>query len=129
MNIKNIFNNPRKLHKIPNSMIIVENTKTRVFRYIPKKNIPFDSFEQKFDGSWLHILGCDLQGKLWPIDRENVDDQEITPTDVYVAKNCAEEVNEVYGLSMSMTNKIKLGIFVGLCILIVIAFIFIIPLA
>lgn len=107
-------------------MIIVERTLLRVFRCVPERLIPFESYAQNYGGKWLHILGCDLNGKLWPIDKDNVDNTNITPTDVYVAKNCAEEVNEVYGLSMSLSQKIKLGIFIGICILILVVIFFLV---
>ncbi len=105
--------------KAPNAMIIVERTRKRIFRYVSEKCIPSDSFEKDFKGKWIHVLGCDLMGKLWPLEMPPVVEGRM-PTDLFMAKHCAEEVNEVYGLSNPLTEKIKLGILVGLCIAILI---------
>lgn len=104
----------RKRRKKPNSMIVVEKTKKRIFRYVPEKYIPTNSFEKDYKGRWLHILGLDLDSKFWPIEGLKAVEGRM-PTDLFMAKHCAEEVNEVYGLSMSTTEKIKIGILVGLC--------------
>lgn len=122
--------------KRPNAMVIVERTKKRIFRYVPERYIPSNSFGKDYqdnrsnflvgvirnfilgapkqDGR-LHILGLDLTSKFWALENPAVVDKE-APTDFYVAKHCADEVEEVYGLSMPMSEKIKIGILVGLCI-------------
>lgn len=122
MNVDRLINVIRKLFKKqtfkrvkrPNAMIVVENLKKRIFRYIPEKYIPSNSFEQEYEGKWLHILGLDMEGKFWPIERPKPAEGRM-PTDLYMAKHCADEVEEVYGLSMSFTEKIKIGVLVGLC--------------
>jgi hypothetical protein len=98
----------------PNAMIADLKSKKRIFRCIPENEIPESSFEIKYDNLWMHLL-IKEDDKYRPIDKENVADKTITPTDIYVAKNCAEEVREVYGISMPLTEKIKWGIFIGIC--------------
>lgn len=105
--------------KVPNVMVVNRLKKNRTFLNIPERLIPDNSFVQKYDNEWMHLLILDkVDGKIQfsIIDKENVDDKEISPTDVYVAKNCADEVREVYGISMTTTEKIKWGIFIGLCV-------------
>jgi len=102
--------------KKPNAMIVDTKDKKRIFRHIEDTSIPGDSFEKKYDGLWMHLLILE-DGKYRPIDEDDVDDKDITPTDVYVAKNCAEEVREVYGISMPLTERIKWGIFIGICVI------------
>lgn len=114
----NIFSKNNK-RKIPNSMIIVETTRKRIFRYVPEKYIPSNSFVKLFKGEWLHILGLARDGKFWPIERVAAVEGRM-PTDLFMAKNCAEEVNDVYGLSLPTIEKVKLGVFVGLCVAILI---------
>jgi len=98
----------------PNAVIVVERTKKRIFRRVNPKYIPVSSFEKRFNGSRLHILGLDLKGELWPIEPPLPKDGRF-PVDLFMAVHCADEVNEVYGLSMPMSEKIKLGILAGLC--------------
>lgn len=100
-------------HKNINAMIVVENTKTRIFRHVPEKHIPKTSFLKDYGGLWLHVLGL-TAGEFWPILRPAPQDGR-TPTDLYVAKHCANEVNEVYGMSMPLSQKIAIGLLVGLC--------------
>lgn len=136
----------RRLKKTAcNAMIVVERKRKRIFCNVPREKLPANSFERNYYGEWIHVLGLDLSGKLWPIGIEEAkpvkDESETSgsedtgneskskkdnhsngrnhlPTDLYMAKHCATEVEEVYGISMPLTEKIKLGIFVGLCILI-----------
>jgi len=103
-----------------NAMIFVERTKKRIFRYLPDKNIPMESFPRDHKKGRLHVLGLDLEGKLWAIAPPLIVKAHETPTAVFIAKHCAEEVNEFYGLSSSMMQKIKLGIFGGLIFAIII---------
>lgn len=106
-----------------NVMIVRQSTKLRIFRNIPEEFIPSDSFEKEYKGSWIHVLGLqeiekEDKGKeyrFWPIEVEPAE-EGMSPTDLYMAKNCAEEVNEWYGMSQPLVEKIKLGIFFGLCI-------------
>ena len=96
-----------------NAMIIVESTKKRIFRHVPKRVIPKDSFEREYNGQHIHILGLDLLGKLWPITVPPKIVKNELPTDLFQAKHCAPEVDAVYGLSSSTIQKIKIGILVG----------------
>jgi len=105
--------------RIPNAMIIIEKSKTRVFRYVRPKFIPSDSFSKNYDGQWLHILGLDLEGKLWSIVRGSAVEGRM-PTDLFMANNCAAEVNDVFGMSIPTIEKIKIGVLVGLCIAIIV---------
>lgn len=110
----------RNGHKDPNAMIVVERTKQRVFRHVPRKHIPKNSFVKDYRGEWMHLLGLDEKGNLWPLVRPEPNEGRM-PTDLYMAKHCANEVNEVYGMSMPMSHKIAIGLLVlfGFGILIV----------
>ncbi len=105
----------------PNAMLVVERLKKRMFRYVRPEFIPRDSFEKEYKGKWFHILGVDLKGQFWPIDSPDAVEGRM-PTDLFMAQNCAEEVNEVYGISSTTLQKIGIGILVafGIGILIVI---------
>lgn len=109
-----------ELQKDANAMIIDEKKKKRIFRHLEDNEIPQDSFEKKYKGEIYHFLGKDLEEKYWVIDTmpEMVIGQ--APIDLYIAKHCAEEVAEVFGLSASWRERIKIGVFVVLIILIVI---------
>lgn len=99
----------------PNAMIVVESTKKRIFRYVPPQYIPSSSFEKLHDKKWLHVLGLDSKGQFWPIECSGATEGRM-PTDLYMAIHCADEVEEVYGISMPTLNKIQIGIIVG-CII------------
>ncbi|MDD5511753.1 MAG: hypothetical protein PHI12_13220 [Dehalococcoidales bacterium] len=118
--------NFKKLYADANAMIVVERTKKRIFRKIPEKLIPVDSFKQNYEGRWLHILGLDLKKKFWTIAAHISMEEGKSPLDLWIAKHCAEEVRETYGLSSSWGQKIKLGVFVGLIIGIIIVTFFIV---
>jgi hypothetical protein len=98
--------------KKPNAMLIVERTKKRIFRYIDPRRIPVDSFEKNYGRQDLHVLGVDPKGRLWTIRPPAVASGR-SPTDLFMAVNCADEVNEVYGMSMPFAHKIGLGVIVG----------------
>ena len=110
----------RELQKNANAMVIDEKTKKRTFRHLEGADIPSDSFEKEYKGKIFHILGKDLDGKYWPIDIPREMTSGEAPVDLYVAKHCAEEVEEVFGLSTSTMQRIKIGVFVVLIIMIVI---------
>jgi hypothetical protein len=103
-----------------NAMIVVESTKKRILRHIPDKYIPRDSFPRDYGNLRLHILGLNLNGKFWTITSHADMIENESPTDLFMAKHCATEVEEVYGLSMPTSEKIKLGLFVLIIIAIVI---------
>lgn len=103
-------------HKNPNCMIIDERTHTRMFRYVENKYIPVGAGMRDYLNKSLYFLGLDLNHKFWLIDVPRKIIEGETPTDLFIAKHCATEVEEVYGLSMPTLQKVKLGIFVGLCI-------------
>lgn len=127
---------------IPNAMIFVEKTKLRVFRRIRPCFIPDDSYPRDYGGMELHVLKLKRETLLGdfvddgvegrkqfqlnkqaftPLFAPRVDgESNQSPTDLYIALHCAEEVDEVYGMSLPLTEKIKLGIFVGLIIAILI---------
>lgn len=121
--------------KESNAMIVVERVKKRYFRNLKTHYIPHDSFEKEYEGQWLHIVGLDTvyeDGKakleFWTI-KPRKHAQGKSPTDAFIALNCADEVAEYYGLSMPTMQKIKIGILVGLCIGILITIFLIIPMA
>ncbi len=104
----------------PNAMIVVESDKKRIFRYIEPTGIPSDSFEKKYQGKWMHILGQLPDGKYWVI-KPNPPEEGRLPTDLYMALHCADEVNTVYGMSMPVSHMIGIGMLVlfGICDLVV----------
>lgn len=107
-------NKVKRRRQRPNAMIIVENRKMRIFRYVNPKHIPSNSFEKDYKGHWMHLLGLDTGGHFWPIESLSPKEKRM-PTDLFMAKNCAEEVNEVFGMSMSTSTKIGIGLLVFLC--------------
>jgi hypothetical protein len=116
---KNTTNTINKNQK-PNAMIFDEKTKTRIFRFIEEKDIPIDSFPRDHKINRLYVLGLDLAGKYFAIAPPTKVKSQETPTAVFIAKHCAEEVNEFYGLSSSMMQKIKIGILVAAIIAVII---------
>jgi len=98
-----------------NAMVVIEKTKERDFQHVLDDKIPSDSFEQDYKGKWLHILGLDLNNEYWTLEPISPEEGSM-PTDLFMAKHCADEVNEVYGNGMPTSEKIKLGILVGLCV-------------
>lgn len=122
MNIRNLLirvKANKNGHKPINSQIVVERTRKRIFRHVPERMIPFASIPRESHFGKIHTLGLNLKGQFWPIlqPAETIDGD--LPPDFYIAKNCAQEVEEVFGLSIPMLEKIKIGVFVGLCIAIV----------
>jgi len=103
----------------PNAMIVVEKTKKRIFRRVPERYLPSDSFVKQYEKKWLHVLGLDKQGNFWAI-MPNPAEANRMPGDLYMAKNCADEVEDCYGLSIPIVEKVKWGIFIGLIIAILI---------
>lgn len=125
---------------LPNAMVINESTRKRTFRYVPDEDIPSSSFAKDYSdnrgGFWvhtirwiigkkskqydrLHILGLDLENNYWAIVSPSAEEGK-GPADLYMAKHCADEVDDVYGLSMPVTEKIKIGILIFLCFAIMI---------
>ena len=104
----------------PNVMLVVERTRKRVLRHIPIRYIPRDSCPRDYGNLRLHVLGLDLAGKLWSIFPYRKMIENETPTDLFMAKHCAAEVQQVYGIDTPWSEKIKLGIFAGLIIVILI---------
>lgn len=100
-------------------MVVVAKTRTRILRDVPIDEIPKDSFEKKYRGKWLHTLRLDLENKLHPINRPSPVVGR-TPIDLYMAKNCADEVLMTYGLSMPFNAKVGIGLAVGMGIAILI---------
>lgn len=110
----------------PNAMIVCEKKKTRGFDYVKPEYIPEDSFERmyngvvrKYNGWWLHVLAMDAEGNFRTIRGQDAKEGE-SPTDLFIAHNCAPEVAEVYNMSMPLINKVGLGILVALSIVIII---------
>lgn len=101
-------------------MIIVEATKKRILRYVPERLIPKASFARYYKNYFIHVLGLDLSGELWPIKSPDKLTENESPIDLFMAKHCAAEVEEVYGLSIPTSEKIKLGIFCVICVAIIV---------
>jgi hypothetical protein len=112
--------NLKKLRQNANALIVVEKWHKAILRRIPTKLIPQDSFEKDYQGHQVHILGLNLQKKLWTITPHPTLVLNQSPLDLWIAKNCAEEVRETYGISSTTWQKIKVGVFVGLIIGIII---------
>lgn len=112
--IKNI-----KKHAI-NAMIIIERKKERVFGYVPPHLIPANSYLQLHNGRMVHWLGLDMNNEFWVIDEPQAVKDRM-PGGLFVATNLTRDlVKKVYGTHSDMVEKIKLGIFVGLIIAILI---------
>lgn len=98
-----------------NAMIVLEKRRMRVLRHVRPKFIPKESFEVEYKGRWIHLLGLDMQGKFFPITSPTAQAARM-PSDLYMAIHCADEVDEVFGLSMPTSTKIGIGILVALCV-------------
>lgn len=97
-------------------ILFIEKTHTWQYRQLDKSLIPEDSTERKLKGKKpVHILNLDKEGKLWAIEPENTVKPNDSPQDLFLALQYEREVDEVYGLSESLGEKIKLGIFFVLC--------------
>lgn len=104
----------KRLRKTANAQIVVEKTKKRIFRDIPIDLLPQNSFEKEYNGQWQHLLGYSLDGVLWPLDDGVPEPEEnMMPTDLYMALHCTSEVTEFYGLSLPAMAKLKIGLFIG----------------
>lgn len=104
----------KRLRRTANACIVDEKTKKRIFRDIPEEFIPANSFEKEYNGTWKHFLGYSLEHELWPLDEGVPEPEEnMMPTDMFMALNCAAEVNEFYGQTLPAMAKLKIGIFVG----------------
>jgi hypothetical protein len=106
----------KKLRANANAMIVEEKTHKRIMRTVEDKNIPGNSFLKKYNGKMIHILGLKPDGNYWTIDAHNVMVAGQSPLDLWIAKHCAEEVRETFGISSGTWQKIKIGVFVGLII-------------
>jgi len=95
-------------------MVVDEKTHKRTFENIKESDLPLDSFPKDYKKERLHILGKKPSGEFWSILAPVIVEANQTPTDVYIALHCAEEVREFYGLSSSILHKIKIGIFAAL---------------
>ena len=118
---KNFRREMKELHKGVNAMIIDDKTKRRYFRHVDSKYIPEDSFEKDYPKcDAIHILGRKPDGTLWTIMPHLCLIDNESPVDFFIAKHCAEEVNETYGLSISTWHKIGIGVFIVLIISIIV---------
>jgi hypothetical protein len=104
----------KKLRANANAMIVDETTHKRLMRKVEDKDIPKDSFLKIFKGKKIHILGLNLEGKYWTIKAHAVMVAGQSPLDLFIAKHCAEEVRETFGISSATLQKIKIGVFVCL---------------
>ncbi len=111
--------NLKVLRKDANAMIVVERTKKRILRTIPERFIPTDSFLQDKGKLNLHILGLNKRGKFWAIKRPIAEIDKL-PTDCAMATSYGPEIRAILGMKTPLTEKIKLGIFVGLIAMIII---------
>lgn len=112
------FGKKRQIPEDANCMVIDNMTRKRRFSTITADKIPSDSFEKDYYGKRLHLLGLTRDGNYYTI-RPRKNEEGKTPTDLWVALHCALEVQDVYGLSSPLTEKIKLGVFVAIIIVIV----------
>jgi hypothetical protein len=101
---------------LTNCIVIVEKTGERAFPKIKDTFIPSDSLERDYKGKPCHLLGLDLEGKLWAIEPENEIKINESPKDCFIALQYEKEVNAVYALSEGTVEKMKIGFFIALCI-------------
>lgn len=99
-----------------NCMVIVEQTQERTYPRIAKSMVPSDSLERKYRGQPYHLLGLDMDKKLWAIEPDNELKKNESPKDCFIALQYEKEVSAIYSLSEGMIEKIKIGLFIALCI-------------
>jgi hypothetical protein len=97
-------------------LVVVEKTGILTYPRISNTLIPDDSIERNYKGRPAHLLGLDLQGKLWAIEPENEIKINESPKDLFIALQYEKEVDAVYSLSESVVEKIKIGLFFLLCV-------------
>lgn len=79
----------------------------------PLHKIPIGAYPFKYQGELTHLIGIDSKG-IYPIEEsiQELENEIISPPDVYDALNCDEETSEIWGIGMTMADKIKLGLFI-----------------
>lgn len=97
-------------------IVIVEKTGEKTYPKIAKALIPEDSLERNYKGVPCHLLGLTKDGVLWAIEPENEIKINESPKDCFLALDYENEVTAVFGLSEGAVEKIKIGLFIGLCI-------------
>lgn len=97
-------------------LVIVEKTGEKTYPSIKNSLIPADSLERNYHRKPSHLLGLDLKGILWAIEPENEIRINESPKDCFIALQCEKEVNATYSLREVIFEKIKIGIFIALCI-------------
>lgn len=108
----------------PNALVFRDEDWGYGETYVAKP--PHDSRLRKYKGLPLHILNVNEQGDYTPIAIPADIKPGRSPKDLWGALNCEKEVNEIYGMSDSTTEKIKLGVFVALTIVLVVVIFFIV---
>lgn len=108
-----------------NCILFFEDTGMYGEREINRNLIPSDSVERKYKGEPVHLLTLDTEGKLHAVEPLNEIGINDSPQDLFMALQFESEVNEVYGMSESLLEKIKLGIFFALCFFLLIILFFI----
>jgi len=99
-----------------NCKVIVEKTGKGYDREIARPLIPGDSLERKYHGRPFHLLGLDLEGNLWAIEPDNTIKKNDSPKDCFIALQCEKEVTAIYSIGEGWVEKVKIGLFIGLCI-------------
>ena len=92
--------------------VVFEETRTCGYRYLKQNLIPENSIPIT-DNGLTHLLNLD-KGKLSYIDYVPTDNKSKTPQDCMEATSW-EELAGILGIGLPTIEKIKLGIFVGLC--------------
>ncbi len=115
-----------KDEKEPNSLVFRDKDWGFNETFVEAKDIPHDSRLRKYRGLPLHILNLDEEGDYSAIGIPAEIKKNKSPKDLWQSLNCEKEVNETYGMSDSVTEKIKLGVFVALIIVLTIVIFFIV---
>ncbi len=97
-------------------IVIVEKTGERTFPSIAGSLIPADSLERKYRGKPCHLLNLSNEGELLAIEPDNQIILNESPKDCFIALEVEKEVNAMYTLREMLVEKIKIGVFIALCI-------------
>lgn len=102
-------------------LVNVEETGVYGFRNIARNLIPGSIRERELNGQPFFMLTL-TDGKLWGPEPDNDVKEGDTPLDLYLALDYEQEVDTVYGLDTSPLEKVKIGILVALCFILIVVF-------
>lgn len=101
------------------SLVVNENKNTWGFKYLDRELIPDESRERDFKNKPFYVVGYNNEG-LYPIEAQKEVVEGESPQDLFIALQYEQEVDATYSLTESAIEKIKLGIFIGLAVFLMI---------